>query len=293
MSILDPVQKTMAPGIWDIDRRLLPDIRRQILDKAYTFLDESNLLYAFILGTITGYQYKPDSDVDVQLIVSPPELAEHGPGTLVRRIQEEINGDLLGNSQHPLNFFLYKYNNVEPNWQDATFGVYNVLDDKWEHEPGEASDVRDPRLEYGLELNSAKLILNKFERLVKRWEDDLDKLSQIDKNSVFQMQALNSVKDELKRDFHELVEFCHDLDRQRKLEYSLKWGVPRKNWRNVVFKYIESSMYKDYFEFFKEIKVKDYYTSLYDVVHEQVIDKEPLVSYRANKNRRSPYYFES
>jgi hypothetical protein len=287
MSILDPVQKTLAPGIWNSENEMYPDVRNQILRKIGTFLDDSNLMYAFVLGTITGYQYKDDSDIDVQLIVDPPELAEHGPGTLVYKLQHGINGELVHNTKHPINFFLYRYMGKEPNWQDAAFGVYNLLSNRWEHDAGKAEDIRDPKLEYGIELNTAKMHLNKFEYLIGRWEADLIKLQNLHDDDAFVGRSRRIIKDELKRDFQELVEFCHDMDRERKLEYDLRWGIPRKNWRNVVFKVMEASPYKGYFEFFKDIKVDDYYTKLHDILKEATIDKEPIISYRAYDNYNS------
>lgn len=285
MSILDPVQKTLAPDIWK-DGKLFPDVRAQLLNKLYSFLDKSNVVRAHILGTIVGYQYKDDSDVDIQVIVTPPNLAEHGPGTLIRKIQKEINGEKVNNTKHPINFFLNPYRGEEflPDWSTFEYGVYNLLEDRWENDPGSPEEIRDPKLEYGIELNTAAMYLRKFENLVRKWESDLDRLKELsDDDSSFAIYNKKLLDEEIKKDFNSLVEFCHWIDRERKLEYSLGWGTPRKNWRNIIFKIMETSIYKDYFEFFKEWKSDDCYTTFYKILHEPIKDKTPLVSYRLAK----------
>jgi len=284
MSILDPVQKMLAPDIWNEVNQMHSTVKQQILDTVYSFLDVDNVIQIFIIGTITGFQYKMTSDVDIQVVVDPPELAKHGPETLVYKVQHEVNGTLVHGTGHPINFFLYSFNGKLANWEDASFGVYNLLTDTWEASPGTSDLVRDPKLEYGIEFNTAQLYVNKFEKLVERWEQDIERVNISSNGNVFGTYMHTAIKAELKRDLEELIEFCHDLDRDRKTEYSLKWGIPRKNWRNLVYKVIEASKYKDYFEFLKDFKADDYYTKLYTVLQEPVQDKEPLISYRAHKS---------
>lgn len=272
MSILDPVRKTM-PVIWDENRQLRPEVKAQILDIIYKYIPPENIRQMFIIGTITGFQYTDDSDVDIQVVVDPPELAEHGPNTLVRKIQEEVNGVLVEGTKHPINFFLYKYLGKPAEWQDASFGVYNLLEDKWEADPGNPEDIRDPEEEYATELTTAKSYVNKFEFLVNRWKQNLKKLE------LFKTDELQRdyIKKELKRDFTELLEFCHDIDRDRKTEYDLGFGIPRKNWRNIVFKILSSGPNKEVFEFFKELKVDDYYTHMYNVIKQAIADYSSII----------------
>jgi len=266
MSILDPVQKTLSSNIWNSNKKLKSKVRDQIINVMLSFLNKNNIKAVYIIGTIAGYQYKPNSDVDVQVVVDPPELASHNKNPLVNTLKNNINGKLINGTQHPLNFFLYGWYGKSADWSDSSFGVYDVLEDVWVHPPGDPNDIKDPKLEYGIELNTAQLYLRKFERLVNNWKTHINILNTLEGDSFITLYNKNHIKEELKNDFNNLVEFCHELDRERKFEYDMKFGVPRKNWRNIVFKIIEGSKFGEFFEFFKEIKVSDSYTIFRDIV---------------------------
>lgn len=285
MSILNPVQKTLPTDVWQEDKKIKPEIKKAIIDGLYEFLDPINIKEIFVIGTITGYQWTKTSDIDCNVVVDPPELVTD----LILKQQRKANGgDLAPNTTHPINYFLVPWKGEATFWGDNIFGVYDLLNDVWVCLPGKPEDIRDPALEFGMEINFAKLYINKFERLVQRWKDDLEYLQEVQNNysDGFVRQAeIKSTTLKLKRDFDDLLNFCHEIGRDRKLEYQLGWGVPRKNWRNIVFKIIEETELKHYFEFFEELKVDDYYTTFYKIIHEPIKDKEPIVGYRINRNR--------
>ncbi len=258
MSMLDPVQNTLAKDVWTEDRQLRPEIKKEILTTLYSFLPKKNIKEVDLIGTITGYQNKPTSDIDVNVLVYPPELAEDRK---LKAIRKSKDGQLAKGTQHPVNFFIRPYLK-ESNWQDVAFGVYNVLEDKWEAEPGSPDSIRDPQEEYRSELLIANMYIRKFEMMIKQWETLKAEFAAGDE---WEKERLGKV---LKDQFLELVEFCHDVDRERKFEYAESFGIPRKNWRNVIYKAIEGTTLEPYFHFFKEIKVDDYYTQAMNILRE-------------------------
>ena len=251
MSILDPVRKTLAPGVWSPDKKLYPHIKRQILKKLLSFLPMENIKSIYVVGTIAGYQYTDSSDIDVNVEVNPPELADD-PSLKAKR--KAADGDKVPGTEHEINFFLIPWNKEKPEfWGDAPFGVWNLLTDSWANEPGSPEDIRDPQEEFFIELQSAQMYLNQFSSLLKQYKEKVKQLETLPKGSNIYL----ALKDSIKGDILELTDFAHDLDRMRKFAYSKSFGVPRKSWENVVFKLMHHSDLEKEFEFFKELKTKD------------------------------------
>jgi hypothetical protein len=79
-----------------------------------------------VLGSITGYKYKLTSDIDVNVKVSGKENAAK-----YHKHQDVLNGQTVTGTEHPINFFIQEYNEEYHSvWQDAHFGVYDVLNNE-------------------------------------------------------------------------------------------------------------------------------------------------------------------
>jgi len=251
MSILDPVRNKLAPDVWSPKKELYPHIKRQILKKLYTFLKPENVVSIYVVGTIAGYQYSDSSDIDVNIEVNPPELVD-SPQLKAKR--KAADGDLVPGTKHEINYFLIPWNREKPEfWGDAPFGVWNLKTDSWANPPGNPEDIRDPQEEFFIELQSASLYLNQFRRLLEQYRAKVKQLNTLPKGSNIHEALKESIKD----DISELVDFAHDLDRMRKFAYDKSFGIPRKSWENVVFKLMHHSDLEKEFEFFKELKTKD------------------------------------
>ena len=53
--------------------------------------------------------------------------------------------------------------------------------------------------------------------------------------------------------YKRLLSLAVSIDEDRKLEYYLGWGTPRRNFRNIVYKLIEYGPHGRLFEYLKEI----------------------------------------
>jgi len=238
MGILSAPKDTMDYSIWDpLTLKLHPTIKTQILATIPEFVPKEAIKEIFILGSVTGYKWDEESDLDVNVRVPLEEITDEAH---IKR--KKTNGRLAFNTKHPINYFLQPYE-YKASWQDAHFGVYDVLGDVWVSPPVERATIRDPKQEFYFDLMFAQQKLSAFRAIVRKWK----KYAAI-KNPTEHEAAL------IKKFFSDARSFAQHIDEERKLEYKWGWGIPRKNWRNIVYKLIEHSDVGPEFEYLKELK---------------------------------------
>lgn len=236
MSILDPLQKQLAVDIWDERMKLRPELRKQILDKLFSVLDKNNIDGMYIIGTATGYQYTESSDIDINVSVREYDLS-------MRDAVNKINGFLSYGGRHPVMFNIKQNTGNEEMWQDAAFGVYNVLKDDWTKLPPPVESYRDPNIAYKQEIDYARIIAEDFNRRLEQFKRHLHSLTKIKKfkwivpflgNWFYKLRSSR-----LKEELIELARYAQALEDDRKFAYQWGWGVPRADFRNIVYKFLE------------------------------------------------------
>lgn len=171
--ILDQPKDTLDFSVWTPGRKLRPDIRRIMIDRIYGLLDPGMVKAMYIIGSITGYKYKPTSDIDINVHVDPFD-----DSIAKARLTKKINEQPVGDTEHPVNYFVQPYS---PNttWQDSYYGVYDVLEDEWVVYPPPRKDVRNPEDQYRDELMHGVWLGRRFEKRVKEFCKDLRALKQL------------------------------------------------------------------------------------------------------------------
>jgi len=258
--ILDKPQDVLSPDIWlSAEDKTLPylrpEIREQVLTNLYKFVPEASVKEVVILGSITGYKYTETSDIDVNALVDPYLDEYHSK----RRAFNEIPAY---GTRHPVNYMIQalpKRRKRNP-WQDSFFGVYSVLKDTWISPPPPRKVFREPGHEYNLQLQIAKHIASNFERLLLAFRTDFKELIRLKNFAKFtytseKKLAIDRKEKELKEDIKELLELSHHIESQRKFEYRYGWGIPRKSFRNIVYKLVEHGPYGREFHILQRIKL--------------------------------------
>ena len=247
--MLDPIRPHLAPDVWGQDNKILPTIKKQILEKVNNLVDK-NYYQVFVIGSIVGYKYSDTSDIDVNVTVPDemltPELWE------IRRRQ---NGKPAHGTRHPINIYFQGRDSDEPlEWQDSKYGVYNLLEDVWEIKPVPPSELRPPGEQYFSKLRIARIVRRYFARLEKEWKRDIKELLIL--KSMPPSEELNNKirrkEIEIQEDNRRLEEFSKLIDQNRKTNYQFGWGTPRDTYDNVVYKLLEHSNYRNIFEYFLE-----------------------------------------
>jgi len=255
-SILDPVQPTLALDIFDKHKLLQQRVKKHILQTYVSLLPADSIHGMYLIGSTAGYQHTETSDVDVNVIV-PKDLMTDA----VNLLRHSLNGKLIPGTQHPLNFYLSAAISTDPpDFSDSAFGIYNILDDRWEVPPETSPIRKDPKLELALELKVSELVKNQFLRYISKYEickKELDNIEELllaypeDWTLNYSKKHYSQLLEQVKSD---LEFFVKSLDQKRKDTYGVGVGVPRMSQENLNFKVVEHTPFEKLFEELKEKK---------------------------------------
>lgn len=132
MSVLDEKKKTLCPEVWDINQSppvMQPLAKKDIISRLSILTKDLQIESVFIVGSLTGYRYTDDSDIDVSVTidVSDEELEKYRDET------KKYNGKVLAGTKHPVNFYFL---NTEVGLERYD-SVYDFVEDKWIKEPSD------------------------------------------------------------------------------------------------------------------------------------------------------------
>lgn len=172
-SILDVPRASLSSDVWDTNSdppKLNQSARAKIYEGLH-YLARAIPEYAlanwpmYIVGSITGIQWSPTSDVDVQL-TAQLEIPEEEIIELRQRAAATPNVYI---DEHPINFYIHEKGVLPP------FAyIYDVNEDSWVSDvPGNSSNYYEKAL--AITEESLKGFLHKFDRGIgEAWRDIKD-----------------------------------------------------------------------------------------------------------------------
>ena len=134
-SILDPINKTRCREIFDENDQMHPQVKEYIestFNKWYEELDDAKKTFEIVcykmIGSASGFQYTETSDVDIQVYARMKDDSDLTP-TSKALFKILPNGNVLPDTNHPVNYFLVDNNNPVPdsrveNRYDLTTGIW-------------------------------------------------------------------------------------------------------------------------------------------------------------------------
>lgn len=248
-NLFSRIAKSMAPDVWTKDgKRLLPKVKKQILKIIDSYIPRENIKQIVILGTITGLQWENDSDIDVNVVLYPPELVKD-----LWEIRRSHNGTLAEGTQHEINIYLQPFTGKLPTYQDSFFGVYDLINDRWMVNPPDITQYRDPKNKFWSEILLAKLMANEFIRRADNYINSLNDKEKLLKTNYTKWQ-LASADARILRDEKNLLEYINDMQAGRDFAYNWGWGIPRESYENIIFKYIRYALPEKYSKVLKDIE---------------------------------------
>lgn len=247
-SILSPVRETRDPTIWDHDPMhptMTPDAKAFIIDTIHDQLAPIGEGYnefvwrILVIGSITGFQYDDDSDVDTNVTMELDEWAstmavdpEELRHTVLKTFIKNNDQHFIPGTAHPLNLFL-----VTDSTMPLADGIYDVLEDVWLKQPGEpTSDNWDPYNAFNDAIERAETLA---ERIDTKWGIVQREFKAIqrypEQAGVHKKKLLRNLRS-LERIFKTLQDERHAVFNQAKENGE---EPPQGATPNVVYKYLE------------------------------------------------------
>lgn len=176
-NILDPVQDTLDPTVWDAVHERTPVLKPQhkswILEtihdvlKQHGYGDMDKWLEVYLTGSLTTYQYSDDSDADVSLFVNTDVFPEWSRAEMIGVMVSHLDGTPLPGTTHPMQgYVVAKGIRPEHLYKPGLRSGYEIQHDRWvvppEHD--RSHDVqREQNADYQYALEQA----DKMERLLR------------------------------------------------------------------------------------------------------------------------------
>ena len=139
----------LCPDLWDSAQHLNPKIRANLLQMAYDFYEKTELpapiIDVYLMGSGANYNWTPDSDVDVHVIIDytklqiPPEPAFKTVKTAGAQWNLEHNVLIKG---HKVEMNIQNYAEQKP----YVTGIYSLIKDQWVRKPSKTSFQLDKQV---------------------------------------------------------------------------------------------------------------------------------------------------
>lgn len=101
--ILSSPKSTLTPELFNGANKMHDHVRLEILKRITDKIPADKIKGVYIIGSITGYKYSPESDVDVDVNVSTDYFSDDIRGL---RITKDINGKPVKGGTHPVAYFI-------------------------------------------------------------------------------------------------------------------------------------------------------------------------------------------
>ena len=156
-SILDPAQETLNPVIWDENKIMKPEIKKQIMDVVTSKVKDP--VHVHLFGSNTGYNYTKDSDLDIHIeIKGKQEDADKIFDTFPRDMK-------IGSA--PVQYYVYVGD--ELSGSQGKGGIYDIANDKWIRE----SKKDELQIPYSYAIEVSKMFMSGIDNSIMEYEADV------------------------------------------------------------------------------------------------------------------------
>lgn len=134
-SVLDPAQPQLNPAIWESPEAIKPEVKEFILSEVKSF-DIPDIKRIAFVGSNTGYQYTPTSDLDVHIWV--PDLTKEQEDAYGKKLPTDLK---LLDTEIPVQFYVIAVD--ESQGFTGKGAMWDLENDKWIVAPQKA-DIKVP-----------------------------------------------------------------------------------------------------------------------------------------------------
>lgn len=177
-NILDPIHEELDASIFSKPDRIDSDVHDHIIDwvtrQVYEAIveggwpdDPEDYVSLVLTGSLTTYQYSPDSDFDVSLFINAERFPDFVRADLIEIMVERLDGLEIPGTGHPLQCYVVpqdvsRYDLYQPGLRSA----YDMDKKKWIVLP-EPDRVRNVREEFPALVAYAKMVEDKMRLLLE------------------------------------------------------------------------------------------------------------------------------
>jgi hypothetical protein len=176
-SVLDPIHSTLPESVWDNpgapEPRLKPHIAHWITNYIYKVLESGGYDHPeqwcnlYVTGSLTTYQYGPESDFDISLFIDSQKLPEWSRAEMVGLMVQHADGHLVPGTTYPVQAYVVA-NGIHPAdiYKPELRAGYRIKDEHWIEPPSHARAHDVEHEEAGLYFNALQNA-DKMESLLK------------------------------------------------------------------------------------------------------------------------------
>ena len=266
-SVIDIPRKDYAPGVFDDADSENPKLKQKVLDMIDKQIKEFEKLAPVVstslIGSILTKRYRNDADLDINVLFDVPEDEQEERREQYSKLLRDINGKNVPGTEHPVNYYVITDPKVLENNNKKADGIFSIKDNKWIKKPDE--DTFEPE-KYEADFRKQVQELDIIKGELKRDIIDYTELKQLSNNDVLNLQALvNEKLEEIEESIRRLKEIGDKLTNDRRDIFSREmtpdeireFGKQNKLPKNVIYKMLEKYHYMKFYKKLKDILEDD------------------------------------
>lgn len=248
-SIVDPAQPTLSSEIFDNHKSDSPRLKSEVIHQIQSGISKIEayakvLDYALIGSTLTR-RYTKTSDLDITVLIDAPK----DKVKQILRLLPALNGNLVGSTEHPINYFIVSNRKDYDRKLSLADGVFDVQDNSFRRKPiFKRFDVR----KY---IQQFKSITSKIDAATNDLLIDLFSYEELKNATKAELKYLRlSLLEKLESDVIELSNIYKKIKDDRRAAFDRpitqtdikKYGDKNRLPENVVYKLLEKYHYLDF-----------------------------------------------
>lgn len=243
-SVLDSIKDKLSPDLWS-NNKIKPSAKSFIINRLKTWLKtvySKEVQNIFLLGSMAGYQYSPDADIDINFVI---DVSKDRIWEIVKLLP---NGHNLPNTNHPINY--YAANEIKKEWKTSG-PLYDMLKEKWVIKP-EKESKKDTIQNYRAISEIGRFFITSAEAVIAEFNTDVANYEAY--ASYLQTADEHEEKDVTQLMRQKLYEIIADIDSVLILKH-------------MVMALRREAFSDSPFEITTEIKIKDSNTSINNLIY--------------------------
>lgn len=240
--MIDSVQETLTPDLFDKNQKMHPHVRKHFMDELSTKIDLDKVEKFVLIGGLTSHKYSDTSDIDLSVYIkNPPEEWE---GSEKSSLVSDISYQVLPGTKRMYQYYVTPWTKAtSKGLANRSFGSYDIIADEWFTPPRPQETYADPEEKFKAELRVARHYTRQLDKLVRKWKEARRRyISSKEKRYTdpnWSPRLLTHYKRKAQYALKNLTEYLKDIGKERYRRYAMGWGIPRNARENVIYKLVQ------------------------------------------------------